>query len=349
VANEVTRRSFMQKSATAGGVLLAGGVLGPAAGQALAAGTADADGSGGKKVFRNYTQRELDRAYDQDYWVAYSSEEAIDFYSILSDKVRSEHRFSSHAYGKGKVETLDFFPCGEPGRPTHVFVHGGAWLGLDVESSSLGAPTFVKNRANYVALGFSSVDPPKATLAHMVEQVCRGVAWVHQNAARLGVDPNRIFLSGHSSGGHLAAAALVADWADFDVPDDVVKGCLLISGLYDLYPVSLSYRQSYLKLSAKEIDDLSPIRHVDSIRCPVVVAHAENDTPEFRRQGEAFAKTLRRGSAHPSREVVARGLNHYDHSFTLGYADAIMGNTALQQMGLAKPVSFEGPAGPIRY
>jgi arylformamidase len=339
---ELNRRSFIRGSAAATALVTSGG---PGAGTVLAG----SEAARPRQVYRNYTQKELDRAYNQGYWVAYSPNEAIDFYYILSDKVRREHRFSSHRYGNSKVESLDFFPCGKAGRPVHIFVHGGAWLGLDKKSSALGAPTFVKNRANYVAVGFSAVDPPRITLAHMVDQVRRGIAWVYQNAGRLNFNRNRIYLSGHSSGGHLASTALLADWSQFGVPQDVVKGCLLISGLYDLYPVSLSYRQSYLKLSAADVEELSAIRHVDRIPCPVVVAYAENDTPEFKRQAKAFAKALKGGSRHSSRVKVAPGLNHYDHSFTLGYEDAIMGNMALQQMGLAKPVSFEGPAGPIRY
>jgi arylformamidase len=344
MAAEVSRRSFIRGSAAASAALVASG------GPGTVNTAADATAAQGRRVYRNYTQRQLDRAYSQDYWVAYSPNEAVDFYSVLSAKVREDHRFSSHRYGRSKVESLDFFPCGKPGRPVHIFIHGGAWLGLDKETSALGAPTFVKkNRANYVALNFSPVDPPKVTLADMVDQVRRGIAWVYQNAGRLKVNRDRIFLSGHSSGGHLASAALLADWSTYGVPQDVVKGSLLISGLYDLYPVSLSYRQGYLKLTDAEVEALSAIRHVSRIPCPIVVAYAGNDTPEFRRQSKAFAKALKRRSPHPSRLKVARGLNHYDISFTLGYDDAIMGNIALQQMGLAKPVSLEGPAGPIRY
>ena len=344
--HETTRRSFIRNSAIAGGAVVAGGALGVDVSSDMAAGTKS---GGGKKVYRNYTQRELDRVYDQDYWVSYSSSEVYGFYEIFSERVHREHKSTSHSYGKGKVESLDWFPCGKPNRPIQIFAHGGAWLGLTKEEAAFGAPGFLDNDVNYVALGFSSVNPPKVTLEKMVDQVARAVAWVYQNADRLGGDRDRIYLSGHSSGGQLAASALIADWGALGVPANTVKGCLLISGMYDLYPVSLCYRQGYVKLTKAEVEKLSAIRHVDRIPCPVIVAFAENDTPEFRRQGEAFAKALKRGSHHPVRQMEAIGLNHYDISFTLGYEDAIMGNAALQQMGLAKPFEEEGPAGPIRY
>ena len=95
---------------------------------------------------------------------------------------------------------------------------------------------FVDAGAHFIALDFNNVIETKGDLMVMADQVRRGVAWVYRNAASFGGDSNRLYLSGHSSGGHLAAVAVTTDWRKmFGFPSDVVKGALLASAMYDLY------------------------------------------------------------------------------------------------------------------
>jgi len=80
--------------------------------------------------------------------------------------------------------------------------------------------------------------------------VRRALAWVYRNAKEFGGDASRLYVSGHSSGAHLAGVALVTDWRkEFDLPADTVKGGLLCSGIHDLKPVRLSARSSYVKFT----------------------------------------------------------------------------------------------------
>src|SRR5439155_1700847 len=73
-------------------------------------------------------------------------------------------------------------------------------------------------------------------------------AWAPKPASSFGGDPGRIYVAGHSSGGHLAGTVLVTDWStDFGLPRDVVKGGVCISGMYDLRGPRLSARSSYVK------------------------------------------------------------------------------------------------------
>lgn len=292
-----------------------------------------------------YTQAELDRAYNQDYWVDYSPTEVEDFYRALSEPVGKRLPFSTHAYGSGVDEQLDYFPAAAADGPLLVFVHGGAWLAGSKADSWFAAQAFVPREVNYVALDFSSA--AALPLAGVVDQVRRAIVWLSANAERLGGNPHRIFIAGHSSGAHLGAVALTTDWSRYGVAQNVLKGGVCISGVFDLHPVSLSYRNDYLRLSPADIQTLSPIRNLEWISCPIIVAHGESDTPEFVRQSNEFARRLAGRSPHGSHQIVARGLNHYDISFTLGHADAVMGNAVLRLMGLAEPSVFSGPAGPV--
>ena len=164
-------------------------------------------------VFLNYDQAELDRQYDQRAW-APNAAEVIRRYTENSDRVRARLGAPDvFAYGPSAAETFDLYRCPNDNAPIQVFIHGGAWRLLGKRDSAFAAETFVRAGAHFVALDFALL--PSVTLAEMVAQVRRGVAWIHQNAARFGGDPARLHISGHSSGGHLAGCVAVTDWQEY--------------------------------------------------------------------------------------------------------------------------------------
>jgi len=267
------------------------------------------------KVYLNYDQEELDRNYDQRAW-APNADETIARWITGSGAARSSLRHRANlAYGSTEDERLDIFPAARAGAPILVFIHGGAWRSLSKEDSCYAAPAFVAAGVNFVALNFANI--PKVRLPDMVAQVRRGVAWVYRNARELGGDPNRLYVAGHSSGGHLAASVLVTDWRTHRLPNTIVKGGLCISGMYDLEPVILSARSSYVKLSKQEEMELSPARHLYALSCPVAIAYGEKKTHEFQRQGRDFAQMLKSiGQLYDL--VLLGGLNHFEVGSALG-------------------------------
>jgi arylformamidase len=314
----VSRRAFV-----AAGVTLVTTLVAPGR-------RAAAQGTGTAKVFLDYTQEELDRAYDQRVW-APNAAEVIKRYATTSAEVRSRvARRADLAYGPTADEVLDVFPAGA-GAPMLVFVHGGAWRAGHKDEYSFPAETIVGAGAHYVALNFANI--PAVRLPDMAAQLRRAVAWLYRNAAAFGGDPERIHLVGHSSGGHLAAVLLATDWTALGVPPTVIKTGLCVSGMYDLQAPLLSARSAYVKLSAEEIDALSPQRHLDRVGCPVVVAHGERESPEFKRQAVEFAGALTR-AGRPAELVVGAG-NHFELLETLGQKDGLLARAALRQMKLA--------------
>lgn len=260
-------------------------------------------------VFRDYDQASLDKAFDQRVW-APNAGVVLDSYSAAGQAVLAAGRHRAGlAYGSGPDEHLDWFPAEQAGAPIHVHIHGGAWRYLRKEDVAFAAPAFNEAGWHYVAPDFSAL--PGARLVDVVRQLIEAVAWVYHHAAELGGDPERIYLSGHSSGGHLCAVLLTTDWTQHGLPADVIKGGLCISGIYDMEPVLISARRSYVDLTPDEQRRLSPIANIDALACPISLAYAQGDSPEFIRQAVHFHDALTT-RAQPADLTLIPALNHYE-------------------------------------
>jgi arylformamidase len=178
------------------------------------------------------------------------------------------------AYGPTEIERVDIYRARGDAAPVFVFIHGGAWRSGHSKEFATPAEMFLAARAHYVVPDFACVQDVGGSLMVLADQVRRAIAWVYDNAAHLGIDRNQIYIGGQSSGGHLAAVALTTDWPrDFGLPVDIIKGGMCISGMYDLTPVRLSARNAYVAFDDATVAALSPIRHLDRLHAPVIVAY----------------------------------------------------------------------------
>ena len=289
-------------------------------------------------VWRDMDQKALDDAYDQRVY-APNRDQVLGRYATNSEAVRARLGAPQrHRYGATPIEALDFYPTRRAdhaaGAPINVFIHGGAWLRGAAKDYAFPAELFVRAGAHFIVPDFVNVADTGGDLMPMAEQVRRAIAWVHRNARDLGGDPNRIYLSGHSSGAHLGGTALIADWPALGAPPDVVKGALLCSGMYDLEPVRLSARSRYVAFTDAMEDALSTQRHLGRIACPLVLAHGTRETPEFQRQTRDFAAALA-AAGKPVQLVVGDGYNHFEMCETLANPYGLLGRAVLDQMGLA--------------
>ena len=292
----------------------------------------------GPRVFLDYDKEEIDLAYDQAPWAPNAEEVARRNAQKTTATLARLGAPRRLAYGPTEIEKLDLYPARQPGAPINVFVHGGAWRRGDAKSAGYMAETYVDAGANFIALDFASVADVDGNLLVMADQVRRAVAWVHKNAASFGGDPKRLYISGTSSGGHLAAVALTTDWKEFGVPADTLKGGLCCSGLYELQPVSLSTRSGYVKFTPEMIAKLSPQRHLDRLVVPVVIAHGTPETPEFQRQNREFAAAVK-AAGKPVTFLVGQGYNHFEMFETLGNPYGLVGRAMLQLMNLKTPAA----------
>jgi arylformamidase len=288
----------------------------------------------GPLAFLDYDQEELDDAYTQALWApnqaeldkrnAQKSAEAI---ARLGPPRRLD-------FGPTAAEKLDLYLTKKPNAPVNVFIHGGAWRGGTAAAAAYQSEMFVDAGAHFVALDFNNVIEAKGDLMIMADQVRRGVAWVYRNAKSFGGDPNRLYVSGHSSGAHLAAVVLTTEWPrQFALPMDTVKGALFASGMYELHPVSLSVRSTYVKFTPQAIEALSPQRHLDALTAPVVVAYGTLETPEFQRQNKEFAAAVK-AAGKMADLIVLNGYNHFEVAESLGNPYGLLGRSVLRQMKL---------------
>ena len=289
----------------------------------------------GPHVWMDMDQDELDAAYDQNFYAPLGLQIRKRFASD-SDEVRQRLGAPQRqAYGPSDVEKLDIYRTRQPNAPVFVFIHGGAWLGGSAKNYGFPAELFVNAGAHYVVLDFIAIKAANGDLRVMADQVRRGVAWVYKNAASFGGDPNRLYVGGHSSGGHLCGVTLVTDWSkDFGLPADIIKGGLCMSGMYDMKPVRLSKRGNYVKFDDDMEQTMSSQRHLDRLRAPIIVTYGTNETPEFHRQSRDFAAAVKT-AGKPVELVAAANYNHFEMNETLANPYGPNGRAALALMKLS--------------
>jgi len=214
------------------------------------------------------------------------------------------------AFGNQACERLDVFPAKQAGAPLYVFIHGGYWYSLDKSDFSYVAEGMVPHGVTTVVNNF--VLAPHADMDEIVRQNRAALAWLWRNAGQLGADRERIYVTGHSAGGHLAAMLLGTDWRRFgdDLPADLVKGACAISGLFELEPIRLSYLNQTLNLSAEMASRNSPAQLDYPRAAPLFLVLGEDESPEYHRQSEHMAAKWR-ALGYPCEYLVPRQLDHF--------------------------------------
>lgn len=329
--HHMTRRVFL--SAGAAGAVIA------TAGTVLAQQPAPAPQTPRVKeplVWRDMDQAELDAVYDQSVY-APNLQQITKRYATNSEGVRTRLGAPQHyAYGATSVEGLDVYMTKRPNAPINLFIHGGAWRTGLAKNYAFPAELFVHAGAHCVVPDFAWVQDVGGSLLPIAEQVRRAVAWVYSNAQRFGGDPNRLYVSGHSSGAHLAGVILTTNWRqDFNLPADTVKGGLCCSGIFDLKPVRLSARSKYVNFTDEMEQALSPQRHLDQLNTPVIVSYGTLETPEFQRQSRDFAAAVQ-AAGKPVQLLVGEDYNHFEIIETLSNPYGLLGRAVLEQMQIAK-------------
>jgi arylformamidase len=312
--------------------LLAGAAV-VAAGPALAQ-TAPAARVKGPLVWMNMDQKELDDSYDQ---AVYAPNRDIVIKRCVRNSELARERLGQpkrFAYGPTSFEGLDVFTAKTPNAPIMIYVHGGSWRVGKASQYHYLAEAFLTAGANIVIPDFANVGDVGGSLLAMADQIRRSVVWVYKNAKSFGGDPERIYVSGQSSGGHWVGVLMTTDWAkDFGVPATVIKGGASGSGMYDLKPARLSKRSEFVKFTDETEDKLSGQRHIDKLVAPIALVYGSLETPDFQRQSRDFYAAVK-AAGKPATIAVMEGYNHFEVMESIGNPLSLFGRAALEIMKL---------------
>lgn len=215
------------------------------------------------------------------------------------------------AYGPGERERLDLFRAAGDDGPLLVYFHGGYWQRGDKSVYSFLAQPFVERGISVALVNYDLC--PSVRISDITPQTQRAVAWLWRNAAALGVSQDKLFAMGHSAGGHITGMLMATSWPTLsdDLPVDMLKGGIPVSGLFDLEPLRFSSINDAMGMDADEAAAQSPMRHSPVTDAPQLVVCGEAETAEFHRQSDEYARAFSTGKRHMERYVVPDS-DHFD-------------------------------------
>ena len=293
-------------------------------------------------AYRYYDAESLDRQYNARATVA----DITPFLEAYRERTAAARAslpcHLGQPYGVTPAERLDVFPAAAAARPSPVFVylHGGYWRLLDAADSGFMAPAFTAAGICVVAVNYALA--PDVSLDEIVRQCRAAIAWVFGHIGEFGGDPRRVHVGGSSAGAHLAAMLIAPGWqAQFDLPADVIAGATLLSGLYDLEPMRMTYVNEWVRLDAAAAHRNSPMFHLPARPLPLVFSYAPNETDEFKRQTEAYLAACRAVGCG-GEFVTMPGTNHFD--LPLAAADPATALTAAIFRTIRVPASHRPEA-----
>ena len=242
-------------------------------------------------------------------------------------------------YGPGEKETLDIFPApgsgsgpgSGPGAPVQLFIHGGYWRAMDKSDYSFIADAFQPAGATTVVINYDLC--PTVTLDTIVEQSNRSIAWTWRNIADYGGDPDRLYVSGNSAGGHLTAMALAHDWEAEGLPADIIKGAAPITGVFDCEPVLDITVNEEVRLEPEAARRLSPLRHPPRRALPLLIAVGGAEPRLWIGMSEDYAALCRTHGIECG-YMEMPGQDHFDISRAVGDPESPLAHAMLRMMGL---------------
>jgi len=217
-------------------------------------------------------------------------------------------------YGTKPRQRLDLFLSDDLEAPVCLFLHGGYWQWNDKEGQAIVADGILAAGIG-AAIGEYTL-APNATMNEICAEALAQVTFLSGELARLGRNPNNIYLSGISTGAHLMA---------FTLGMPCVRGALLISGIYDLEPIRISSLNGPINMDWTEARAHSPLHIIPKNLPPVVLAYGALEIPEIRRQSSDYAAALQ-ACGHDVTLMPVPEKNHFSVMETLATPGGYLAN-----------------------
>ncbi len=229
------------------------------------------------------------------------------------------------SYGTDYYQRVDVYRPTKPrsGLPVLVFAHGGAWTNGYKEWMGLMAPAITDFPAIFVSVSHRLA--PEHRYPAPFDDCLAALSWVHRNIADHGGDPRRLYVGGHSSGGHLYALATLRREAcrSAGLAVDSIRGCFPVSTRFNMVfdnpePGTTEHRHKTMLFAPDENAALaSPFHQIAGNRVPFLLAWGERDIPAIIENGERMFEALVAQGTRVERLVVD-GLDHFEMALELG-------------------------------
>ncbi|XP_061932795.1 kynurenine formamidase isoform X2 [Apis cerana] len=248
-------------------------------------------------------------------------------------------------YGTTKGTKYDIYGTDLPkDSPIFIFIHGGYWQEGSKDVSAYAAPVFVNKGIKVITIGYDLC--PNVKLRDIISQIKTAIAHILKSASSLKcrydiiniyiiilliyklqicinwMDLYRnVWISGHSAGAHLASSILYDKlWLDEMTKHEylyLLKGIVLISGIFNLEPLVNTSNNTALKLTKNEIDAYSfttlNIKNNTSIQgLKVIVTNGECDSPVFINESRECAQKLITMVDNVQYILLRENIDHFD-------------------------------------
>lgn len=226
--------------------------------------------------------------------------------------------WSSAALPDGRGLLDIHVPEGAASAPVVLFVHGGGLLAGD---KSLASHVGLRlARAGFVTVNVNHRLSPAVSHPAHVQDAAAATRWVLDHIADYGGDPERLVLSGHSSGGYLVGLlGTEARWLEAaGVERAQLRGIAPISGFFHVERLAPERPKSVWGEDAARWPLASPAAHVDADVPPTLLIWADGDDEARRQENIDFAAALQRAGVTNVQTLVARGRDHRSIFFLMG-------------------------------
>jgi arylformamidase len=272
-------------------------------------------------VYKQYDQHGLDLQYNNRFHVP-DFADYFNRWELLSQETETKLPVVKDLkYGSLPRERLDIFPSLLSHSKTLVFIHGGYWQSLDKAMFRFIANGFHSYGVTTVLLTYPLA--PEASIDQIVSSCRSAMNWLHKNVSTFNGDPDQLYIAGHSAGGHLAAMLMATDWKgiNHNLPANLIKGTCVLSGLFNLVPIHLSYLNEVLKMDLETSVRNSPVTLRPINPCPLIVAVGGAETAEFKDQSRELAAAWKDNGIDVELLQLDQ-LNHFSIGETLVHADS---------------------------
>lgn len=265
-------------------------------------------------LYRGLGREDLDAAYDNANAVGMERRNAyISDWGKRSETVSDAWSPRSNiSYGSRPRQRLDVFSCGRADAPTLVYIHGGYWQMGDKETYGFIGDGLLASGFNFVLVEYTLA--PEVRVDDIVSEIYAAIDWVIEKIKEYGGDPRRVFICGHSAGGHLTAMGMA---------DRRVAGGIAISGLFDLEPIRLNYLNQKLGLDEAEMLRNSPMSHIPAEANPLIVTVGLGELPELIRQSEDYYNAWQ-SRGHDGQYLPIPGHDHFSVLEELARPDGLI-------------------------